>query len=165
MDVETEQSCPGGDTRARRDFSGLPISEIEIEIEKIALALKRGTTRRREGGTRFKMGKMDRYPEPRRAVPMNSLRPSRTSRILTPGIVLVTVGILAASSITGIVVAASIFDSASPHKSGESVAQVFVLIAVSSDTVRTWTKMLADELLGRDLNPVYYVALFRDAEE
>ena len=76
------------------------------------------------------MAKMEQYPEPRRAVPMTVLRPSRTTKILTPGIVFLAVIIQAAASIVGIVIAVSIFHSKSPLEPGESAAQVFVLIAV-----------------------------------
>ena len=73
----------------------------------------------------------DRYPEPRQAVPMNFLHLSRTSKIITPGIVLVTILILLVASIAGIFIAIPIFDSKIPHKLGIKVAQVFVLIVVN----------------------------------
>lgn len=78
------------------------------------------------------MEKMEQYPGPRRAVPMNFVLPSRTSRILsTPGIVLATVLILFAASLMGIIIGGSMFDAARPRQPGESAAQVVVLIAVS----------------------------------
>ena len=85
------------------------------------------------------MAKMDGYPEARCTVPTNVLRPSRTARILTPCIVFSAVIILTAASITGVVVAASVYESASPYQPGESAAQVFVLIAVwFSGDVECW---------------------------
>jgi hypothetical protein len=84
------------------------------------------------------MAKMDYYPEPRRAVPMDVIRPSRTTKILTPGIVSVAVIIQAAASIAGIIIAVSIFNSKSPLEPGESAAQVFVLIAVSFPDRGRW---------------------------
>ena len=72
-----------------------------------------------------------RYPEFRPAMPVNLLRPSCTSRVLTPGIVFVAVLLLAAISITGIVIAAAVFSSHSLHTMSVSAAQAFVLIAVS----------------------------------
>ena len=77
------------------------------------------------------MEKMDHYPELRRAVPINALSASRTSRILYPGIVFATVLFLATASITGIVVGVLFFDCDGPLEAGESAVHVFALIAVS----------------------------------
>lgn len=76
--------------------------------------------------------KMKRYPELQPAIPATLLRLSRTSRVLTPGIVLVTVLVLALTSIAGTVITAAVFSSKSPHTVSTSAAQAFVLITVSS---------------------------------
>lgn len=102
--------------------------EVAVEIGE-AIVVERGRTSLR---TKIAlMGKMEPYPQLQRAVPMN-IRPSRTTKILTPGIVLVTVVILTAASIAGVVIMVLVLNSSSPHMLGEVVAQVFVLIAVSS---------------------------------
>ena len=76
---------------------------------------------------------MKRYPDLEPAMAARLRRPSRISRILTPSVVLATVLVLAGMSTTGIVTAAAVFSSHSPHTMSLSAAQAFVLIAVSLD--------------------------------
>ena len=64
-------------------------------------------------------------------MPVNFMQPTRTSRILPPGLILGTVVLLAASSIAGAVVAASVFSSKSPHTNFMSATQALVAFASS----------------------------------
>jgi hypothetical protein len=75
---------------------------------------------------------MRRYPELRPALPTNFVKPTKTAKVLTPAIVLTTLGILTVSSIVGIAVAGSDFGLKGIHIGGEKIAQAFLLIAVSA---------------------------------
>jgi hypothetical protein len=74
---------------------------------------------------------MGRYPDLRPALPTSFVKPSRTLRILLPGIVLATVIILGCVSLVALIVAASVFESASPRTSGVNTTQAFAVSAVS----------------------------------
>jgi hypothetical protein len=76
---------------------------------------------------------MGRYPDLQPALPASFVKASRTSRILQPGIVLATVVILGCMSLVAVVVAGSVFVSASPRTSGVNATQAFALVAVSYD--------------------------------
>ncbi|KAK0130255.1 hypothetical protein ONS96_000778 [Cadophora gregata f. sp. sojae] len=71
---------------------------------------------------------MGAYPELSSALPASFGTPSRTSRILRPGIVLATVALLAGVSLLGLCVAAAVLSSAERTKSTNAL-QAFVLIA------------------------------------
>ncbi|KAF4612828.1 hypothetical protein G7Y89_g15545 [Cudoniella acicularis] len=73
----------------------------------------------------------EQYPEVELAMPSSRVKPTLTTRLLKPGVVIITVVILAATSITGLVVAASILESASPHSMSVMVAQGFVVTAAT----------------------------------
>jgi hypothetical protein len=73
---------------------------------------------------------MDRYPDLQSALPASFVKPSRTSRILQPGIVLAAVVILGCMSLVVLVVAGSVFVSASPRTSSVNATQTFMLVAV-----------------------------------
>jgi hypothetical protein len=74
---------------------------------------------------------MGRYPDLQPALPATVLTPSRTQRILQPSIVLVTVVLLGAMSLVGMIVAAAIFLRAGMHSKSVNATQAFALIAVS----------------------------------
>jgi hypothetical protein len=74
---------------------------------------------------------MGHYPNLQPALPTSFVKPSRTSRILQPGIVLATVVILGCVSLVALIVAASAFQSESPRTSGVNTTQAFALSAVS----------------------------------
>jgi len=73
---------------------------------------------------------MDRYPDLQPALPASFVKPSRTSRILQPGIVLAAVVILGCMSLVVLVIAGSVFVSASPRTSSVNATQIFMLVAV-----------------------------------
>ena len=75
---------------------------------------------------------MERYPDLQPALPASFVTPSRTSKILRPGIVLSTVVLLGSTSLVGLAVAASIFSSAGLHTKSVTATQALALIAVSS---------------------------------
>ena len=79
---------------------------------------------------------MGRYPDLQPALPASFVKPSRTSRILQPGIVLATDVILGCVSLVALVVAASVFVLASPQTSGMNTTQAFALSAVSLENLR-----------------------------
>jgi len=74
---------------------------------------------------------MGHYPKLQPALPTSFVKPSRTSRILQPGIVLATVVILGCVSLVALIIAASAFQSESPRTSGVNTTQAFALSAVS----------------------------------
>lgn len=76
---------------------------------------------------------MGRYPDLQPALPASFVKPSRTSRILQPGIVLATALILGCMSLVAVVVAVSVFVSTGPRTSGVNTTQAFALSAVSSE--------------------------------
>ena len=86
---------------------------------------------------------MGGYPELRLALPRDYVHPSRTTRLLTPWVVSVTVGLLAVISIVGIGIAGSIFSSNGVHQAGVSATQAFLLLAVS---LLPFGGLLADRL-------------------
>lgn len=77
-----------------------------------------------------KVATMGRYPDLQPALPTSFVKPSRTSRILQPEIVLATVVILGCVSLVALIVAASVFESASPRTSGVNTTQAFALSAL-----------------------------------
>lgn len=79
---------------------------------------------------------MGRYPDLQPALPASFVKPTRTSQILRPGIVLATVAILGCMSLVAVVVAVSVFLSASPQTSGVNTTQAFALSAVSLENLR-----------------------------
>lgn len=74
---------------------------------------------------------MGHYPKLQPALPTSFVKPSRTSRILQPGIVLATVVALGCVSLVALIVAASAFQSESLRTSGVNTTQAFALSAVS----------------------------------
>jgi len=74
----------------------------------------------------------ERYPDLRPAIPSSRANASITVRILKPGIVLGTVGLLAVCSVTGIVIAGMTFRvGGGEHCMSVIAAQGIVLTAVS----------------------------------
>ncbi|RDL40948.1 uncharacterized protein BP5553_00927 [Venustampulla echinocandica] len=69
---------------------------------------------------------VERIPDLQQAMPPKRMKPSRTTRILKPSIVLISVVVLVATSTTGIYIAASTFSS-SPHGMTVMVAQGMIL--------------------------------------
>ena len=76
---------------------------------------------------------MGRYPYPdlRPALPASFMKPSRTARLLQPGIVLATVVILGGMSLLAILVAGSVFTSVDLRTSGMNATQALASISVS----------------------------------
>jgi hypothetical protein len=85
----------------------------------------------KKAGSAGRVVTMGRYPDLQPALPASFVKPTRTSRILRPGIVLATVVILGCMSLVAVVVAVSVFVSASPQTSGVNTTQGFALSAVS----------------------------------
>lgn len=67
----------------------------------------------------------------RTALPTNFIKPTTTSKVLTPSIVFLTVVVLASSSVVVVAIAGSIFGSRRSHPSGVKIAQALLVIAVS----------------------------------
>lgn len=78
---------------------------------------------------------MGRYPDLQPALPASFVKPTRTSQILQPGIVLGTVVILGCMSLVAVVVAISVFVSATPQTGGVNTTQAFALSAVSLENL------------------------------
>jgi hypothetical protein len=74
---------------------------------------------------------MGRYPDLQPALPGSFVKPSRTSRIMQPRIVLATVVILGFTSLIALVVAGLVLLSVSPRTGGVNATQAFALVAVS----------------------------------
>ncbi|PQE24194.1 s-adenosylmethionine decarboxylase proenzyme protein [Rutstroemia sp. NJR-2017a BVV2] len=74
-----------------------------------------------------------RYPvlSPSAAIPVIQLKPSRTARILAPGIVFTTMVMLGFCTITGIILSNTVYSSSGAHTGGVMTSQSFVLIASS----------------------------------
>lgn len=72
---------------------------------------------------------MGSYPELSTALPATFIKPSRTSRILRPGIVLATVGLLAAVSLVGLGVAGAVLSSGGKRTKSTNALQALALIA------------------------------------
>lgn len=73
---------------------------------------------------------MGRYPELEVALPATYVSPTRTARILKPGIVLVMVLLLGSTSLVGTVVAGMVISKPGPHTKSTNATQAFALIAV-----------------------------------
>ena len=80
---------------------------------------------------------MGSYPELSTALPATFIKPSRTSWILRPGIVLATVGLLAAVSLVGLGVAGAVLSSGGKRTKSTNALQALALIAVSYSHART----------------------------
>ena len=80
---------------------------------------------------------MGRYPYPDLlpALPASFMKPSRTARLLQPGIVFATVIILGCMSLLAVLVAGSIFSSLDARTSGTNATQALALISVSWSSV------------------------------
>lgn len=74
---------------------------------------------------------MEQYPDVEPAIPASFATPSRTEKVLRPGIVLVAVLLLLAVSLVVVVVAWQIFSSQDPRAKSINATQVVALIAVS----------------------------------
>jgi hypothetical protein len=74
---------------------------------------------------------MGPYPDLQPARPASFVKPSRTSRILQPGIVLATVVVLGCMSLVALVVAGLVFSSTSARTNGVNATQAFALVSVS----------------------------------
>lgn len=72
------------------------------------------------------------YPDLNAALPASFVTPSRTSKILRPGIVLTTVLVLAVVSVVGLAVAAAVLSSGAERTKSVNAVQALALIAVSS---------------------------------
>ncbi|PQE33757.1 S-adenosylmethionine decarboxylase proenzyme protein [Rutstroemia sp. NJR-2017a WRK4] len=74
-----------------------------------------------------------RYPvlSPSAAIPVIQLKPSRTARILAPGIVFTTVVLLGFCTVIGIILSNTVYSSSVAHTGGVMTSQSFVLIASS----------------------------------
>ncbi|PVH76528.1 hypothetical protein DL98DRAFT_574314 [Cadophora sp. DSE1049] len=72
---------------------------------------------------------MGPYPELNPALPASFITPSRTSRILRPGIVLATVVLLSAVSLVGLGVAAAVLSSGAETTKSTTALQALALIA------------------------------------
>lgn len=79
---------------------------------------------------------MGPYPDLSPALPASFVTPSRTSRILRPGIVLVTVVVLGAVSVVGLGVAVAVLSSGAERTKSTNAVQALALIAVSLARVR-----------------------------
>ena len=79
---------------------------------------------------------MGSYPELSTALPATFITPSRTSRILRPGIVLATVALLGAVSLVGLGIAGAVLSSGGERTKSTNALQALALIAVSNSVCK-----------------------------
>ncbi|CZR56515.1 uncharacterized protein PAC_06404 [Phialocephala subalpina] len=72
---------------------------------------------------------MGPYPDLQPALPAHFVRPSRTTRLLNPVLVLITVVLVAVMSLVGLCVAIAVFLSSGPRTGSTDAAQGFAIVA------------------------------------
>lgn len=75
---------------------------------------------------------MGPYPDLNTALPASFITPSRTSKILRPGIVFATVIVLAVVSVVGLAIAAAVLSNGAERTKSVNAVQALALVAVSS---------------------------------